>query len=598
MDAEGLRSAVFSRRSALKAGAGTAFLLSQTALLEQLASPVARADPAPTMFPDIQFDLGAFINPAEILNDGAGNVTVQFPPVYTLFQPVQLTRTPTPGDQATLDRALLTIENSYPASPSGVLIFSVSYGLPYFNRLPSAVVAANIPTTLADPSRPVLVEAVPFPTDVVGGLVGGPGALIPNVTKDRFNVDVVIESNDMLLEFRGDSLTSLSAVVLWLQGSNNLNGEFVPSPDFSGLLRFQESRIQFMQVGLPRAMAENADFEFAGRINPDSSMAMGFVDQQVNASGPAQIVTFAGNSSSRMSNAMPGDYFDNGSIAHFSHDILDLYQFYNLPGQDSRRPDGEPFTERCQYMFRSNQLGTPDGIPASGSTDQFTNGGGPAYINNVFQGTGSAEAEARDSAGTFTPANATQNATFTGEGRVGHIDALQRVSRAADTTPLHVRNDGPGLDSMDVPAFRTFPGADGVDVAAGSQQFKLQFLVFVPTADFFASLRTSQAAQDLQHEFLDNDDDDQGLERFITATRRQNFLVPPRRHRSFPLVELADPDARPRASARRATAAKTAAAAPAPSASPSSPGPGHGSGKGGHGGGSGGGSRGGGSGGR
>ena len=588
MDAEGLRSAVFSRRSALKAGAGTAFLLSQTALLEQLASPVARADPAPTMFPDIQFDLGAFINPAEILNDGAGSVTVQFPPVYTLFQPVQLTRTPTPGDQATLDQALRTIEDNFPASPSGVLIFSVSYGLPYFNRLPPALVAANIPTTLADPSRPVLVEAVPFPTDVVGGLVGGPGALIPNVTKDRFNVDVVIESNDMLLEFRGDSLTSLSAVVLWLQGSNNLNGDFVPSPEFNGLLSFQESRIQFMQVGLPRAMAENAGFEFAGRINPDSSMAMGFVDQQVNASGPAQIVTFAGNSSSRMSNAMPGDYFDHGSIAHFSHDILDLYQFYNLPGQDSRRPDGEPFTERCQYMFRSNQLGTPNGIPARGSADQFTNGGGPAYINNVFQGTGSAQAEARDSAGTFTTANASENATFTGEGRVGHIDALQRVSRAADTTPLHIRNDGPGLDSMDVPAFRTFPGPGGVDVAAGSQQFKLQFLVFVPTADFFASMRTSQAAQDLQHEFLDNDD--QGLERFITATRRQNFLVPPRRHRSFPLVELADPDDRPRASARRASAAKPAAAAsPVPSASPSSSGGSRGGGHEGRGGGSGGG---------
>ena len=177
-------------------------------------------------------------------------------------------------------------------------------------------------------------------------------------------------------------------------------------------------------------------------------------------------------------------------------------------------------------MFRSNQLGTPNGIPARGNADQYTNGGGPAYINNVFQGTGSAEAEARDTAGTFTSANATENATFTGEGRVGHIDALQRVSRAADTTPLHVRNDGPGLDSMDVPAFRTFPGSGGVDVPAGSKQFKLQFLVFVPTADFFASMRTSQAAQDLQHEFLDNDDDDQGLERFITATRRQNFLAP------------------------------------------------------------------------
>ena len=204
MDAEGLKSVVFSRRSALKTGAATAFLLSQATLLEQLASPVARADPAPTMFPDIQFDLGAFINPAVVLNDGAGNVTIQFPPVYTLFQPVQLTRNPTLRDQAILDRALRTIEDHYAPSPSGLLIFSVSYGLPYFNRLPPALVAAKIPTTLADPSQPALIEAVPFPTDVVDGLVGGPDALIPGVVKDRFNVDVVIESNDLLFQFRSD----------------------------------------------------------------------------------------------------------------------------------------------------------------------------------------------------------------------------------------------------------------------------------------------------------------------------------------------------------------------------------------------------------
>jgi hypothetical protein len=589
MDAEGLKSVVFSRRSALKTGAATAFLLSQATLLEQLASPVARADPAPTMFPDIQFDLGAFINPAFTVNDGAGNVTLQLPPVYTLFLPVQLTRSPTPHDQDVLNRALNTIENSYPASPAGVLIFSVSYGLPYFDRLPPALVAANIPTLLADPSQPALIEAVPMPTDVVDGLVGGPNALIPGVTKDRFNVDVMIETNDMLFELRSDSLTNLAAVALWLQGSNNLNGQFVPSPDFGGLLSFQTPRVQFMQIGLPRAMADNAGFEFASRINPDSSMAMGFVDQQTNASGPAQIVTFVGNSSAKLTNAMPGDYFDNGSIAHFSHDILDLYQFYNLPGQDPRHPEGEPFTERCQYMFRSNQIGTPNGIPATGNTDQFTNGGGPAYINNVFQGTGSAAAEARDSAGTFTPANATQNATFTGEGRVGHIDGLQRSSRASDGTPMHIRNDGPGLDGMDVPAFRTFPGANGVDMPAGTNQFKLQFIVFVPTAQFFAAMRTNAAAQDLEHEFLENESDDNGLERHITATRRQNFLVPPRRHRSFPLLELADPEARPRAAARRASAAKSAA--PAPAASPSSSG---GGGSGGSGGGGGGGTGGGG----
>jgi hypothetical protein len=537
MDAEELKGIAFSRRSALKRGAATAFLLSQAALFEQLAFAPTRPAAAATAFSDIQFDMGAFINPAQTFNDGAGNVVAQFPPVYTMLLPAKLTRTPTTADQATLANALTTIEASYPASPSGLLIFSVSYGVPYFNRLPQSLVAANMPTTTANPSRPVLVEATPMPTDVVDGLVGGPGALIPNVTKDRFNVNVQIESNDMLFHFRSDSMINLAAVPLWLQGSNNLNGVGVPSPNFNGLFSFQTPRIQFVQVGLPRKMAEQYGFEFAPRINPNSSMAMGFVDQQTNAAGPPEIVTFVGNSSAKLTNAVAGNYFDNGSIAHFSHVIEDLYQFYNLPGQDVNRPDGEPFTERCQYMFRSNQLGTSNGIPAAGNTDQFTNGGGPAFINNVFQGINAALLAAQDSAGQFTPTNQSLSATFTGEPRIGHEEALQQVSRASDGTPLHIRADGPGLDGMDVPAFTTYPGQ--TSFPAGSAQFKLQFLMYIPTADLFTQMRTAAAAQQFQQQFLGGDDDDNGLERFITATRRQNFLVPPRRHRSFPLVELA-----------------------------------------------------------
>jgi hypothetical protein len=51
-------------------------------------------------------------------------------------------------------------------------------------------------------------------------------------------------------------------------------------------------------------------------------------------------------------------------------------------------------------------------------------------------------------------------------------------------------------------------------------------------------MRRNQASTDLAQK---NNVPEQnvGLERFITATRRQNFLVPPRRHRAFPLVELA-----------------------------------------------------------
>ena len=282
MDAEELKGIAFSRRSALKRGAATAFLLSQAALFEQLAFAPARPAAAATAFSDIQFDMGAFINPAQTFNDGAGNVVAQFPPVYTMLLPAKLTRTPTTADQATLANALTTIEASYPASPSGLLIFSVSYGVPYFNRLPQSLVAANMPTTTANPSRPVLVEATPMPTDVVDGLVGGPGALIPNVTKDRFNVNVQIESNDMLFHFRSDSMINLAAVPLWLQGSNNLNGVGVPSPNFNGLFSFQTPRIQFVQVGLPRKMAEQYGFEGTAPVGSFPPNGYGLYDMAGN----------------------------------------------------------------------------------------------------------------------------------------------------------------------------------------------------------------------------------------------------------------------------------------------------------------------------
>ena len=88
---------------------------------------------------------------------------------------------------------------------------------------------------------------------------------------------------------------------------------------------------------------------------------------------------------------------------------------------------------------------------------------------------------------------------------------------------------------MDVPAFQTFPG--GTNVAAGSMQPKLEFAAYFPTAEFFRQMRVNVAAQDLQVQF-NVDPDDNGLERFITATRRQNFLIPPRAVRSFPLTEF------------------------------------------------------------
>ena len=148
MDSEELKAISMSRRSALKWTAATAFLVSQAALFEQMASPLVRPAAAATLFSDIQFDLGAFVRPAQVFNDGGGSVQAQFGVTYALFLPAKLTRTPTKADQVTLANALNTIEANYPASPSGLLIGSVSYGVPYFNRLPQSLVNANMPTTV------------------------------------------------------------------------------------------------------------------------------------------------------------------------------------------------------------------------------------------------------------------------------------------------------------------------------------------------------------------------------------------------------------------------------------------------------------------
>jgi hypothetical protein len=228
----------------------------------------------------------------------------------------------------------------------------------------------------------------------------------------------------------------------------------------------------------------------------------------VNASAPAQNVTFVGGGGISMTTAEPGDYFDLGSMQHLAHDILDMMQWFDMTPTTTPGDDGT-FLEHVQYMFRA------DPPPAMGNANQFIDGGGPAFLPNVFQGFDDA-AKSAQGIGTLPEAGAPQH-------RMGHISTLQRSSRTASGAPIHLRMDGPGFDAMDVPD--------------ASEQPKLQFTVFVPSADFFATMRRNAASLDLAAKFGVATSDN-GLERFITATRRQNFLIPPRRHRAFPFAEL------------------------------------------------------------
>jgi hypothetical protein len=484
-----------SRRRALQGAGALAMALSALELTGPLGFAPTRAYAATTPS-DIQFDIGAFLTTGPQTTDG---VTFQMGPVHTIFLTARLLRTPTRADQTELNRVLNQLEVSFPWGATHLVTF-VSYGIPYFNRLPGgmtgSLVSSRMPRLLSNNSRFALEEAVPSPTDV--------SSRNPGISKQRFNVPVRIEQNDLLFTLRSDNAQFLTEVINWFNGNNTLRGQSVRSPAWGGLISFTSSRHMFQQAGLPQAVAQQNNLPFRNFIQHQSPMWLGFLDQQTNAAGPGPIVTFAGNSSARLTNATRGSYFDNGSIQHLSHVILDMLQWFDMENASSPPDEDGVFTERVQYMYHSPAI-------HPGFNDQLNDGGGPSILPNQNRGPNYARQTAQ---GIGTEEN---------EHRMGHLSTLQRSSRAADGTPIHIRMDGPGFDNMDVPG--------------GSNQPKLQFTVFVPTADFFASMRRNQASLDLQQQF-DVDEEENGLERFITATRRQNFLCPPRRNRSFPLVEF------------------------------------------------------------
>ena len=490
-------AADMTRRAALKQAGVLAVAVGALEATQSLAIVPQRALAAASP-PDIQFDISAFLAvPPRTYGSG---VRFQMPPVHTMFLTAVLERRPTRADQAEMNRALGVLERFYPWGAAHLVTF-VAYGLPYFGRLPGGpqgrLVSRHMPRLLSDTSRYVLEEAEPGPTDV--------SPANPGISKLRYNVDVAIERNDMLFTLRGDDPKILADALAWLGGSNRLRGRAVASPAWDGLVRFTSSRHMFVQMGLPKAIARQKGLPFADYIQHQSPMWMGFADQQVNGAGPAAICTFAGNSAVQLTTAVRGDYFDHGSIQHLSHVILDMLQFFDMENPSSTPGTDGEFTERVQYMFHSPAI-------APGRRNQYADGGGPALLPNQDRGPRYAARTARGIG------------TDGAERRMGHLSCLQRSSRAADGTPIHIRMDGPGYDSMDVPG--------------GAAQPKLQFTIFVPSAEFFRTLRTSQASLDLQNKYKVSPSDN-GLERFITATRRQNFLVPPRRHRAFPLVELA-----------------------------------------------------------
>src|SRR5258706_6515500 len=93
--AAGPRPGSMSRRAFLARTGALATALGTLDILAQVAWVPARPAQAATQLPDIQFDLDAFVPPAQMI-DG---LQVRFPPVHTVFLTARLARDPSKTDQ-------------------------------------------------------------------------------------------------------------------------------------------------------------------------------------------------------------------------------------------------------------------------------------------------------------------------------------------------------------------------------------------------------------------------------------------------------------------------------------------------------------------
>jgi hypothetical protein len=115
-------------------------------------------------------------------------------------------------------------------------------------------------------------------------------------------------------------------------------------------------------------------------------------------------------------------------------------------------------------------------------------------------------------------------------------DNYGRLRPAGTAVPL--RED---FNTLDNPfKWTANPSRDRFSAAAAPG---LHFAVFVPASSKFHTARLAMDGvlpdgTNLRGDPYNIPDTANGINGMMRATHRQNFLIPPRRHRSFPLAEL------------------------------------------------------------
>lgn len=379
-----------------------------------------------------------------------------------------------------LEEALRRLDERFEPTPAGLAV-TVAWGLPYFDRFVPAQAERHLPldrrasASRGTPVR-VLEEAIRFPSD-------------PDKT--------LLESNDVAVLFRSDFLDHIA------EGAKAL------FEDLEDLFRVTSIRKGFVgggfdgEAGLPKQMALAARIEGADLIPDGAQLFLGFTSTQKAGLGPSKIANLE-----TLGYADVGrrGYFVQGTHMHLSHLLEDVAAWYLT----------FDFQNRLDTTFRP-------GLDVPSETQTVAQGAEEVQTENEVR---------RD---------------FARHRQIGHSGSMQPASRldrdvvGADGTLYPKGTAVPqraDFNTLDNPFFWT--ANPGRDVFSETPAAGLHFVVFNPTSDDFRRTRLAMdgVLPDGSRLGFETGSTGQGFNSILATTHRQNFLVPPRAHRSFPLSEL------------------------------------------------------------
>jgi hypothetical protein len=374
-----------------------------------------------------------------------------------------------------LEDALESLERRYLPGPKG-LIATVGWGLPYFDRYVPVQARAHIPVDVR--ASRAAGKRVP--------------ALTPSIRFPSDPDDVILEDNDLIVLLRSDDADAVEAGAKEILGLGSLRPTSVRAGFAGGGFGGVES--------LPKRMAVAAGVPGADLIPMTSELFFGFTSTQKHGLGPPRIANFETLGYTNAS----GGYFEGGTNLALSHILEDLEGWYLT----------FDFQDRVNTTFRP-------GLKVRDGTQTVPQG--------TFQ---TAEGVVRD---------------YHRTGTIGHSGSLQTASRldrdvrGSDGT-LYPRGTAipqrADFNTLDNPfAWSADPKRDRMSdqPAAG-----VHFVVFNPSSDDFKRNRLAMdgVLPGGTKIPLQRGARGQGFNSLLVTTHRQNFLVPPRKHRSYPLVEM------------------------------------------------------------